>query len=143
MASLRTIKDILKSIKNTKKGYRILRRYSVVYGEHPIYLRYERFSSSLDHMLAVLEARLGVEIDDDQKSHIRASTSRARNEEISKAFANFGELDEESGIHGLHISRSELTWQEVMPGWLEFLLTKIFFRRELVLYDRLARLERE
>jgi hypothetical protein len=136
--NLTALRGIVSAIIQTKKGYRRLRQYNRAYGNKPLYLCYERFTQSYDYIFDEMEKKLAISICREQREIIKAKTSRERNSAIANTFPGFNDYDAATGIHGLHVSDSELDWQVLLPDRLKTLLLNVFLRREVALYNRLA-----
>lgn len=133
--------NIVRSIRYTKRGSSVLRRYYTRYDFTPLFLRYERFELSFDYIFDSFEKRFEISIDKKARRRFKNENSRNENYTISQRFESFSSYERQSGIHGLHVSEEALDWEESIPSFLAFLLSNVFLKREIEFYEFLKQSE--
>lgn len=103
-------------------------------------LCYEQFYEDFDHLIDRLTNFFQIDITDAQREHIKSTFNVERNLEIASKLHNFHQLDNESQIHGNHISPlykgEPMSWTKVIDVSLHKYLMKQI-KGELQFYSTL------
>lgn len=113
-----TKEDVLRELEENStftKQLREIHQLCKEFKDRVLLIKYESFHNNFDYLIDLLEQRFNIKVNKSVRQELKDRYSKDSIIKIQSTHDSFNKYDRETHIHGFHVSKSTVRWQELIP----------------------------